>query len=1018
MNTYRNSRILKALAGILLLVVTAWAIVVYAPVESVLSQWLERRIGRLLDAEVTIKGLDVNFSGAMRAGQVTIRPGSLLDERIVLADVSVELAPFSLLTGEPRAARMVVGNIKMRLTPDLIQWASQKTDQAAAIRGAFPELLVDSGEIDLDLPGFFPRLRLTPFKLGRFRFYAAEDGDGYISGGISFAAGENNDVTLRFKAFQDQGFIETDIEANGFDLSWIPPTRVAGHDIDFSTTRFRGALSGTVTYLTSSRQFVGDLALTGLTAGHPATGLVVQGGSAKVQLSNGELLVHRGDFHALGGRVAIPLLKLGFGAEGVHGFDMDADAKGMALPLLEELGLLEFLPEQFHPARLDSGVLDASVTGRWRPADGFEYRVGAAIKDAAGVLKYPEAAFSGLTGVASIESSGTMTVEHASARFWNGDAAVYGSLEIFGEELENPDLHIHFRQIRLNDTLMGVLPDLVREGILYAGPSGVIGSGHIRLSESETWIDLDLHVDELAPHALPVAFEKVGGTIKWSADAPLVRFESVSGSTDGSPVQGHGSILVKTDDLEADFTVSGKDIRLGEEILDWFNIDTGEWDVVGRFDLELKAADWFPVTGSVVESFAGIESSISLHNVTVSHPDHGRLGRSISGKLVQGPGGIDLERFEGEFFGIAASGEGSFPFDYGETLPHMVFETGMFDLDAELLGRLPFETADAGVSAVSGRAKLEGIVFAHINDNIAFSWNITTRLHDVSMMYTGMQINVNGSGRLQYKDDVLAGTLRLDAVTAGVLSMAEFSCDFDYTRSRLLLEDIRFSAYGGMFESSQTTVYTSDKTWNAQLDIQGVDLFLLLNSLGIMDEQVPEGILRASFELEGRAFDMQAITGAGKAEINDGKLYSFPILVAVLRLFDFKLPTQSPVTDAYGLFRIEDGVITVTDLLFTGGTIPIYMEGYVGLQNSVPLKDQSIFMLVTMARNESVLDRIPLVGTIKHYTIDFLRRLVFHARITGTLGDYRVTTISSPITGQLQKMWSFRENIRLGGAGD
>ena len=145
--------------------------------------------------------------------------------------------------------------------------------------------------------------------------------------------------------------------------------------------------------------------------------------------------------------------------------------------------------------------------------------------------------------------------------------------------------------------------------------------------------------------------------------------------------------------------------------------------------------------------------------------------------------------------------------------------------------------------------------------------------------------------------------------------------------------------------------------------------------------------------------------------VQNGKLYDLPIMVAVLSLFDLKVPTQRPITDAYGSFTIGNGLMTIEDLLFTGGAIPIYMEGFIGLQANLESDMQPIFLIITIPRRDTLLDQIPIVNLLKRYTIDFLRRMVFQARVTGTLGDYRVTNISTPIVAPIQKMFSLIERL-------
>ncbi len=1004
-------RIAKGLIGLLFFTVIAGMLIVHAPLGLVLSSWVENRMGDSLDAQVTIDGLDLTIYRGMHARQLVIRPENLPGERVTLTGVSVEHSVVGLLLGRYRMKRIDITGIKTAITPGLITWASGKSENQGTASGNFPEVSIGGGVIDLGLSELFEPVPVEPFGIDKLRLSVRQD-NRHISGTLSFAAG-GNDVDLRFEAAPDEGFIESEIEINGFDLSFLKPFRVGEHYLDPSRLKVRGVLSGKVTYLTSSRQWVSDLHLSGVAAGHPTTGLVITNGRAGIQLSGGELMVHGGDFHAFGGQITIPLVEIGLGKEGIEVFRFNAGAKGLDLPLVKNSGILVFLPEQFHPDRLDSGQVDASIDGRWYPADGLDYHVDAMLRNVSGVLKNPEVEFSHLNARADMNSSGTVRIKAASANFWEGSAEVYGSLDVAGEgRLEDLDLDIHIKDMIFNDTLMRMLPEPVQKGIRFAGPSDVVkGGGDIKLSEAVTSLELTVFAEKLAPFALPIEFENATGTIKWIGGTSRILFEKVSGTTDGNPVRGNGVLRVR-DGVEADFTVLGKDIGLTREILDWLRIDIGRWQVDGKLDLALQAINWRPVTNSVIASLSGIESEIDLKGVSLDHPDYGRVGRSLYGTLEQTANGLDLKDFKGDVYGIALTGTGAFPFHHMDKKPSLSMKSEVFELGPHLYRQLPFESGFEEMG-LGGRVSIETRIVANLDDDLSLSGDASAKLYDLNMMKAGTQMGANGTVWLDFHGKRLRGNVSLNDVHLSNLSIEQFVTDYNYSNHQLHLSDLRIEAYGGNIVSDEVVVHTVDKSWGTQFEINKLDLGKLIRSFDIMDNDVPQGILRSGFTLTGVGFDTQSIEGRADVKIDGGKLYSFPILLAVLSLFDLRMPTQSPVTNAVGSFGIGNGLITIEDLLFTGGSLPIYMEGHIGLQNHIPLKDQPIHLIVTMTRNESILDRIPLVGIFKHYTIDLLRRLVFQARVGGTLGDYKVTTISSPITDQIQKMWLFLENATM-----
>lgn len=975
-------------------------VVFFAPLGPVLSFRVEKTLEDRIAATVEIEALDFRLYRGMRAKRVTIKPEGLPGETIILEDISVDHRAFDLLKGNYRVDRIRIGNAVSTAGAGMGRWASDVI-HAGDMAGELPDIEIDDGIITPALPEFF-----RPFHMERVRASVTQRDGEPISGAVMFSAGEN-EVEIAFVADAGEGFVEADILATGFDFSFLPDLEIAGVGIEPSRVKVRGGLSGTVTFLTSSGQWVGDLSLTGLTAGHPEAGLVVTGGRSRIQIADREIMLHGTTLHAAGGRLTAPAAAIQLGEKGVAAFQVHGDAKGMDLDRLKEIGVFEFLPGSFQPGRVDAGKADAAIKGVWASGEGFDYRADVSIHDASGGLKDPAVEFMDFDAQAVITPPGRVRIQSASARFWEGRAEVAGTFDISEREIDNPDMDIYFEDVAENDALMALLPEYIQDGVRFAGPSnGKIG-GYIGLMHDTISLELDVYAEKLAPPVLPVEFHGAAGTIRWSTGVPRVRFDNVSGDIDGRPVWGSGALLVEGP-LASDFTVSGENIRLTRDLLDWLGIDTGRWQADGRFDIDLQARDWFPSEDSVADSFAGIRSTLTLREVSFSHPDYGRAVRSFNGVLSQEPEGINLDHFTASVFGIHVDGSGHFPFDEKAINPHLAVQSETFELTPKLFAQLPIQTMPEDLDP-GGRASFSGTIEALYDDGFVFLGDMEARFSEATITYSGTPLGASGFSRLRFSGDGLSGSVSLEPITAGNFDVDRLSGDFDYSAPVLAFSDVHLAGYGGTMASEETWINLSDKTWATEIDLSDVDVESVAESFGIMQKQRPTGRLRSSISLEGRLFDTQAIKGAGEATIEGGRLYSFPILLPVLSLFDLKLPTQNPVSDAYGVFRIGNGVIVIEDLFFSGGAIPIHMDGYIGLQNDVAFEDQPIYMLVTLARKEGVVDRIPLVNILKHHTIGFLRRVVLQARVTGTCGDYKVETLATPVTKQIQKLWSFLE---------
>lgn len=973
MHIFTRKTMKQSLAALLVFLV-ALAALFFAPLGPLFSFWAEKKMESLANAQVTVEGFGFSLYGGMHARRLTIQPQDLSQETFLLKDVSVRHDFGALLTGRYRARRVHIRAVEAAATEGIARWVGSLM-QDADFTDSLPELVIDGGRVDPRLPGDFKPVFLEGLRVSA---RTAEDGD--VSGTIFFTIGKN-DVKIKFDADREHGFVQADLSVSGFDVSFLPAFEVAGIGIDPSALRLNGAITGTVTFPASPRQ----------------------GGR--------DLVFHGGQLQSAGGRIVIPAAAVTLGEKGIDAFRWEGEAKGLELSLLENMGMLALLPERFRPGRIDAGVLDGAVDGIWRKEDGFDYHAEIDIRDGSGVLEDSGIDISSFAVSAVIQNGGKVTVKSASARFWDGRAEASGTFDVLDMEMKNPDVEIRFAEIAQNDALMTMLPEDVREGIRLTGPSNAKVGGRIQFSGDALFVDVAVEAQTLSPPALPFVFSNAAGNIRWSTDATRVVFEAVSGDIDGSPVQGTGALLIE-DDLAADFTIYAQDMSLDRELLDWLNVDLGNWEVGGRFDLDLQARQWRPVENSVSGSLSGITAHVDATDVFFSHPAYGRVAESLQGRLIQESGVLALDRWEGLVLGIQMEGSGRFPLDVGAEDPYLLIHSETFDLSPERYGQLPFDLGLEGLEEMGGRASLTGTIEAdRQEDAFALSGHIAATIEEATATYAGLPIGASGSLMFRFSASGNSGSIFFDELRIGRFAAEHFSADFTYDAPALDFRNIHIRAYGGRIVSLSTKINTADKQWATHFGISRVNLKTLADSFEIGEEHALEGDLKATVSLEGRSFDAQAVKGKGEVAVNNGKLYSFPILAAVLRVLDLRLPLQNPATDAYGVFYIEKGTVNVEHLLFTGGAMPIYLEGFMGLRSDVGLADQPVYLLVTLARNDGILDRIPLVNLLKHHTIDFFRQVILQAKVSGTLGDYQVSTLSTPITVQIRKMWSFFQKV-------
>ncbi|MGM0402348.1 MAG: hypothetical protein ACQEQN_01390, partial [Thermodesulfobacteriota bacterium] len=404
---FTRKRIKQSLAALLLLLVVMAALF-FAPLGPLFSFWAEKKMESLADARVSVEGFGFSLYGGMHARRLIIHPRDLPKEPLLLMDVSVEHDFGALLTGRYRARRVHIGSVEAAATERIRRWGVSLM-QDADFSDSLPDLVIGSGRVDVRLPGDF-----KPVFLEGLRVSAGPAEDGDVSGTIFFTIGKN-DVKIKFEADREHGFVQADLLASGFDVSFLPEIQIAGIGIDPSALRVDGVLTGAVTFLTATRQLVGDLVLTGITVAHPASGVVVANGRSGLSFAGREVVFHAGQLQAVGGHVNIPEAAITLGENEIDAFRFQGEAKGLELARLEKMGMFALLPERFHPGRIDAGSLGGAVNGTWRPEDGFDYHAKIDIRDGAGTLEEPGIDISSFALDAAMQTGGKVTVNSASA---------------------------------------------------------------------------------------------------------------------------------------------------------------------------------------------------------------------------------------------------------------------------------------------------------------------------------------------------------------------------------------------------------------------------------------------------------------------------------------------------------------------------------------------------------------------------------------------------------------------------
>jgi len=982
-----------------------------------LSPRIEQQLSRALRASVQIEGFAFGLFGRTDVKRIHIWPDAEAKKAseaptVVLKDIMIAHDPLSLLRGRFVPEKVLVGNVDIRIVPEALQWlAAIETNHQK--QAGVPDIEVADGTLSFLVP------ELThPLKLHNFRLSAWHDAGGRQVIGVSEFAFGGNPIKLRFEAMPQEGGIETWVSVRGFHISDLPVAGGKKLGLDPAKLKLEGDLSGNIAFFAPSEagvlpRIAGQFSVSGFSLRHPEFAAGLENGAASFRITENAILMDSGRAELLGGSIDISSAGVRFRERGVESAWIRAAASALQAPLITETGLLSQLPEAFRPAVV-SGFIGGEGHLQWRPAEGLTHGGSLEIKNAAGSVSGLDSQFSDLDARVILDASGRLRISRAEARLFGGRVAAGGSFEIAGGKVYRHDLELRLNEVSEPDELVNRLPEPVQAVIAKAGLKVPVVNGVIAFQSGKTRLDLAIDAESAAIERLPVRMEDLRMELSWTSGSGRVVIENARAKVGDSPLQANGALTLGPP-VCLNFILVGRHLDLNNQILEWLGLDMADWEARGSCDIELRARKWRPSGNSPAAMLENLKVLLDLRDAALSHPETGIIIEHVSSHITMDQDGVFLSGMVGNFCGISFRGGGWLPLGKSDRNLSLHAVSEDISLDEALYADLPF---DIGLKSLGlrGQCALKVDLQGNGTSLEGASANIRMLIHHLELSPEGKKITASGSARLRvtaenWPEPEIRGSVNLDRLSYGHFNADRLSSDFTYGNRRLSIAEMTLSAYGGKVRITQTDIDIADGTWDGKAAAVHLDLESLVSAFDMAGSRTPSGIMHGEVRLAGRGRDPGALSGEGSVKVSGGRLYNFPLLLAVLNVLDLQFPRQSPVTDAYGEFRISNGQLNITDLLFSGGTFPAHFQGSVTLDAEGSLKSNAIDLIVTVARKEGVLDQIPLINWAKHYTLDYLRRLVFQARVTGTVGDYKVNTLSSPVTDPIRKMFSLLKKI-------
>ncbi len=1014
----KKKRVAICCAG-LILVLLAAVILLYSRLTGpdLIAPRIEEQLGRLLQASVRIEGVDFGaFSGAS-IERVEIWPDThartdSAPPAAILTDITVFHKRFLLLRGRYVPEKILLGHAEARILPETRQWLAD-LEISAQRPGSMPDIEVADGTLSFTVPKL-----AHPLVLDNFRFSAWSDAGGRQVSGVSEFLIAGNPVNLRFDAAPLKGLVETKVFAEAFRFTGLPLGSWLKNSTNPEGLAIEGALSGRVCIREpsgagESPQISGQFAVSGLSARHPEFPEGLANGVASLSLTGDGIRLENGRAEMLGGSIEIFSAGVEFRQQAVESAWIHAEANALQASLIAGMPFVSRFPREFQPAAV-SGAINGRARLQWRLKEGWTHNGSLEISNAAGTVPALDSSLSELDARVILDDSGRLFIPRARARGFGGRVAAEGGFEIVEGKLANPDLQLRLKDVLEPEALLVRLPLPVREFIEKAGLKGPVLNGVIGFQDGSTRLNLSLGAESVGNFYFPEPLEGFGVDIAWQSGSRRVVFENARARIANSPLQASGELTLGRP-LGLNATLRGRRLPFNNQVLKWLGFDLKDWRAEGIGDLELRVHEWRPFADSRAEFLDCLQARADLRDASVRHPKTGKIAGHISSHIALDKKEVTLSDTAGDFFGIAFHGGGRLPLAEGPRNLYLHAVSENIVLDEAFHERFPL---DIGLENMGLRA--QGALKVDLQGSgtrlATYRLNVRLLMHQLELAAGGKKLAAGGSARIRFGaekrwEPEIEGSLSLDSLRYGDLSADGLSADFSYSNRQLRIPEVILRAYGGKTTITGTRIDSAERTWRGKAAVAHLELEALLRDLNMTGPRIPSGVLNAEAGLSGRGMELGALSGGGSVKISRGHLYNFPLLVAIFNVLDLQLPRQSPVTEAYGDFRISEGQLAIRDLLLTGGTVPAHFRGSVSLAAPGALKQKPIDLLVTIARREGLLDRIPLINWAKHYTVDYLRHLIFQAKVTGTVGDYAVSTLSSPITDPIRKMFSLLQTI-------
>lgn len=518
---------------------------------------------------------------------------------------------------------------------------------------------------------------------------------------------------------------------------------------------------------------------------------------------------------------------------------------------------------------------------------------------------------------------------------------------------DDMNLTIDASDVRLTDTLLAALPGALEGRVRRFRPAGTFDmSMSVALDPNAAGITYDATVTltgmTVRHERFPVTIADIRGPMHLTRD--MLEVTDVTGRYGDGIARIHGRMQRNGSQRGVDLSIECRHLLIDEPLR-----------AAAPPSLRRVLSDWRvdgPIAADVDLVVDPVDGPGDLELTTVAHID----GANV--KHPRFPIPFENVRAEIHFDNKGARAQGIVA-QYGDAAVRVDFETrrsaaGEYGtirldatdvpLDASLRDILP-----GGVKAAWGRLGLIGRVDLRL-DPLRYEtrspgeprvWSAagTVQLHDVAIPGVAdikhMSGRVIGDGLLldPVGGTVLNGDLELTRVDVFGRRVTSVQSPWVYAHTadgggQLNLAAVQGEVYGGRMAATADVMLDPEGTnYELTTKLQGVELGPFVNA-GRDDGEEPvdaEGRTNAQFNLSGEVGARFSKRGSGRVEIDEGRMYRLPIILAILNVFNLSAPDDRAFDNAEADFRIAGNQVQFSNILLRGSALELQGAGTMSL---------------------------------------------------------------------------------------